>query len=262
MKKTFLSFIAALFLANVLQAGVIIIDGTYQLRNVFVMNGENPDGVGFCTTEVRVNGDVTTDEINSTAYEIDLSQYGFKMGDMVEVEIVFKEGCAPTVLNPGALRPETTFEVTDITVDESGLLAWATINEQGALPFVVQQFKWNKWVNIGEIDGVGTSNKNDYQFQTGPISGVNKFRVIQKNFEGKVRKSPEVSFTSKLKPVTFKYVKKSQTIQFSDKTSFEVFNEQGQIVKRGYDSTIDVSGLRKNLYYLAYDNLDDKFQKK
>jgi len=262
MKKTFFSFISALFLTVISQAGVVIIDGTYQLRNVFVMNGENPDGAGFCTTEVRVNGDVTTDEINSSAYEIDLSQYGFKMGDKVEVEIVFKEGCQPTVLNPGALRPATTFEVTEITVDEAGLLAWSTINEQGALPFVVQQFKWNKWVSIGEVDGAGTSNQNNYQFQTGPVSGLNRFRVIQKNFEGKVRKSPEVSFTSDLKPVTFKYNRKSQTIEFSDKTSFEVFNEQGQIVKRGYDSTIDVSGLRKNLYYLAYDNLDDKFQKK
>ncbi|MEM7161506.1 MAG: hypothetical protein AAF487_03605 [Bacteroidota bacterium] len=262
MKRTLLSSILVFFLALVGQAGVIFIEGTYQLRNVFVMNGENPEGVGFCTTEVRVNGDVTTDEINSSAYEVDLSQYGFKMGDKVEIEIIFKEGCQPTVLNPGALKPATTFEISDIQVDANGLLTWSTINEQGALPFVVQQYKWNKWVNIGQIDGIGTSNENEYQFQAGPISGLNRFRIVQKNFEGKMRKSPEVSFNSEMNPVTFKYSKKEQKIVFSGKTAFEVFNEQGQIVKRGSDSEIDVSGLRKNKYYLAYDNLDSEFMKK
>ena len=77
--------ICALFLSTIVNAGVIILDGTYQLRNIFVMNGEADEGVGFCTTEVRVNGDVTSDEINSSAYEIDLSQYGLKMGDKVAV---------------------------------------------------------------------------------------------------------------------------------------------------------------------------------
>ena len=262
MKKTVISTIAVVLFASLAQAGVIILDGSYQLRNVFVMNGESSDAVGYCTTEVKVNGDITTDEINSAAFEIDLSQYGFKMGDRVEIEIVFKDGCEPTVLNPGALKPATTFVIEDITVDEEGLISWTTINEQGALPFVVQQFKWNKWVNVGVVNGNGTSNKNIYQFKAGLISGLNRFRVIQKNFEGKIRKSPEVSLTSNQARVTFKYNKKSQKIEFSDKTSFEVFNEQGQIVKRGYDSVIDVSGLRKNLYYLAFDNEDSKFVKK
>lgn len=247
------------FLAN---AGVKVVNGTYQLRNIFVMNGESPNGVGFCTTEVRVNGDVTSDEINSSAYEIDLTQYGFKMGEKVEIEIVYKDGCDPTVLNPGALKPATTFEVTSINVNENGLVKWSTINEQGALPFIVQQFKWNKWVQVGQVDGVGTSNQNDYQFQTGPISGLNRFRVIQKNFEGKMRKSQEVSFTSNSQPVTFKYNKKAQAIEFSGKTSFEIFNLQGQIVKRGFDSQVDLSGLRRNTYYVAYDNDFSEFVRK
>lgn len=252
----------ALMIGTMANAGVKILDGTYQLRNIFVMNGETEDVVGFCTTEVRVNGDITSDEINSSAYEIDLSQYGLKMGDKVEVQIVYRDGCDPTILNPGALKPATTFEISSITIDEMGLIKWSTINEQGTLPFVVQQFKWNKWVQVGQVDGEGTSNQNDYQFQTGTISGLNKFRVIQKNFEGKIRKSQEVSFTSNLTPVTFKYNKKGQSIEFSGKTSFEIFNLQGQIVKRGYDSAVDLSGLRKNTYYVAFDNDFSEFVKK
>lgn len=252
----------ALLIGISANAGVKILEGTYQLRNVFVMNGETEDGVGYCTTEVRVNGDITSDEINSSAFEIDLSQYGFNMGDKVELKIIFKDGCEPTILNPGALKPATTFEVVSITIDEKGLLKWSTTNEQGALPFVVQQFKWNKWVQVGQVDGIGTSNQNDYLFQTGTVSGMNKFRVIQKNYEGKIRASSAVSFESVQKPVTFKYNKKSQSIEFSGKTSFEIFNLQGQIVKRGYDSTVDLSGLRKNTYYVAFDNDNSEFVKK
>ena len=261
--RRILTLFVTLFLFSVAGfAGVKIIEGTYQLRNIFVMNGETSEGVGFCTTEVRVNGDITADEINSSAYEIDLTQYGFRMGEPIEVEIVHKEGCEPVVLNPGALKPNATFIIEEITVDKTGLISWKTSNEQGSLPYVVQQYKWNKWVNVGEVIGEGTSNMNQYKFQAGPVSGKNKFRVIQKSFEGKIRKSPEVSFNSDREPVSFKYSKKAQTVSFSDETSFEIYNKYGQIVKRGFGNSIDVSALRKSNYYITFDNLTDEFVKK
>lgn len=262
MRRIIALFISITLISSSSFAAVLILEGTYQLRNIFVMNGETEEGVGFCTTEVRVNGEITSDEINSSAFEIDLTQYGFRMGESVEVEIVHKDGCEPVVLNPGALKPNATFIIEEITVDKSGLISWKTSNEQGSLPYVVQQYKWNKWVNIGEVLGEGTSNLNQYRFQTGPVSGLNKFRVIQKSFEGKIRKSPEVSFKSDRAPVSFKYSKKSQTVSFSDETSFEIYNKYGQIVKRGFGNSIDVSALRKSNYYITFDNLTDEFVKK
>lgn len=262
MRQLLAMIFAVTLISSSSYAGVLIIEGTYQLRNVFVMNAETQEGVGFCTTEVRVNGEITSDEVNSSAFEVDLTQYGFRMGEYIEVEIVHKDGCEPVVLNPGALKPNATFVTEEITVDRSGLIIWKTSNEQGALPYVVQQYKWNKWVSIGEVLGEGTSNINEYKFQAGSISGKNKFRVIQKNFEGKIRKSPEVSFTSDRDPVSFKYSKKSQTVEFSGETSFEIYNKYGQIVKRGFGNSIDVSALRKSNYYITFDNLTDEFVKK
>jgi len=258
--------IALLALISVLSlqafAGVIVVEGKYQLRNLFVLNGQSPTGVGFCVYEVIVNGEITTDEVNSDAFEVDLSQFGFELGDEVEVRIKHKDGCSPRVLNPEALEPLPTFDMKEITVSADGLLEWTTVNEQGALPFVVQQFKWNKWVNLGEVQGQGTSNENNYQFKLVPVSGENKVRVIQKSFSGKIRTSNPVRFESPKDEVTYAYDKKRNEITFSDETAFEIYNRYGQIAKRGYGKSVSVSNLRKSTYYLTYDSSMDEFTKK
>jgi len=243
-------------------AGVIILEGKYQLRNLYVLNSQTSSGVGFCVYEITVNGDVTGDEVNSDSFEIDLSQFGLSLGDPVEVKIMHKDDCKPKVLNPEALQPNPTFDISEISVNDSGLLTWVTENEQGSLPFVIQQYKWNKWVSLGELDGVGTSNENTYQFQISPISGENRVRVIQKNYKGRMRFSDEVRFASPKAEVTYNYDKKKEEIYFSDETAFEIYNAYGQIAKRGYGKSVSVSNLRKSTYYLTYDSSIDEFIKK
>ena len=73
-----------------LVAGTIILEGKYQSKNLYVQNGFAGSGVGFCTYEVKINGQVTTDEINSSAFEIDFSQFQIKPGTEVKVEIKHK----------------------------------------------------------------------------------------------------------------------------------------------------------------------------
>ena len=45
-----------------------------------------------------------------------------------------------------------------------------------------------------------------------------------------------------------------QPITFSGMTLYEVYDQYGNIVKRGYANSVDVSALKKDLYYLNYDN--------
>ena len=71
--KFALALVFGLFTFSALQAGTIVLEGKYQQKNLYVINGIAPEGVGFCVFEVTVNGDVTSDEINSSAFEIDLS---------------------------------------------------------------------------------------------------------------------------------------------------------------------------------------------
>ena len=46
--------------------GVIILEGNYQGKNLYIQNPFGSNGVGFCVSEVKVNGNITTD-INGDA---------------------------------------------------------------------------------------------------------------------------------------------------------------------------------------------------
>lgn len=243
-------------------AATIMLEGRYQQRNIFVINAASADGIGYCIYEVLVNGLLTTDEINTQAFEIDLTIYGLKNGDPVNILIKHKDGCTPKILNPGALEPSPSFVCTKIECGINGSLIWETTSEMGKIPFIVQQFKWNKWVNLGEVLGNGTATKNIYKFQTQLTSGINKFRVVQKSFEGDLRKSPNCEVKSNIESVTHRYDRKPKTVYFSSETSYELYNVFGQVVKRGRGTSIDCTALTRGEYWVSYDDRTEKFMKK
>ena len=263
MKNVFaIGFFFYLFILNSSASTVIVLEGNYQGRNIFVQNPFVASGVGFCVSEVTVNGEVTTDEINSNAFEIDLKNFSLKIGDKLEVKIKHKDDCKPKVINPEVLKPKSTFEVVSMQIDNDGTLKWSTKGETGKLPYVVEQFRWNKWVKVGEIDGIGTDKLNDYNFKVSPHSGKNKFRVKQVDYTGQPRLSKTVDFISTLPEITFSPVKVTKEITFSAETMYEIYDQYGNVVKKGYGKTIDASNLLKGAYYLDWDDKMGDFIKK
>lgn len=268
MKRYFLSSIfLILALWGFSQGGVIIIEGNYQGKNLYVQNPFASGNVGFCVTEVYVNGNLTTDETQSSAFEIDFKPHKLTIGDKVEIKIKHKEDCRPKVLNPEVLKPKSTYEVVSMSVSADGVLKWSTKGESGKLPYAIEQFRWNKWVKIGEIDGVGTAAANNYEYKVIPHSGKNQFRLKQTDYSGQPRLSKSVDFSSNSCDVTFTPAKVSKDINFacSDKpaeTMFEIYDQYGNIVKRGYGNKIDCSNLPKGGYFLNYDNKMGEFVKK
>lgn len=261
MKKS-LSTLMFLILTAVGFAGTIVLEGNYQGKNLYVQNPFAGSGVGFCTYEVTVNGDVTTDEINSSAFEIDFTNFQLEVGAKVVVAIKHKDDCRPKVLNPEVLKPKSTFEIVSMNVDKSGLFTWTTKGETGKLTFVVEQFRWNKWIKVGEVEGKGTESENAYSFQTTPHSGENQFRVKQVDYTGKPRYSKPARFRSMEAEITFSPIKVKTELIFTAETMFEIYDSYGNIVKKGYSNKVDVSNLPKAIYYLNYDNKTEKFFKK
>ena len=261
MKKFFISF---LFLSLTLASfsGEIVLKGVYQGQNLYVMNPFSASGVGFCIYEVIVNGHVTTDEINSSAFEIDLSVYQFKIGDKVVVRIKNKENCTPKILNPEVLKPKSTFKLSSIKVDRKGILTWATTNETGSLPYIIEQFRWNKWIKVGKVNGKGVRGTSNYSAKVKPHSGINKFRVKQIDYTKKPRYSREVNFRSLKPPVTFLPLKPTTEIVFSRETMYEIFDYYGNLILKGYGAKIDIAGLKKGSYFLNYDTKTGTFKKK
>lgn len=261
----------ALFLVPVLasitllaSAGSIIIEGNYQGKNIYVQNPFAGSGVGFCVQKVEVNGQVTTDEINSSAFEIDFNNYQFKIGDKVTVRITHKDDCKPKVLNPEVLKPKSTFDVISMKLEGDGTLKWNTKNETGKLPFIIEQYRWNKWVKAGEIEGKGVGDNNEYIYKVPTLhSGENQVRVKQVDYTSQPRLSRPVKFNNISMPeCTFNPVKVSKDITFSCETLYEIYDQFGNVVKKGFGKMVDCGNLAKGVYYLNYDNKTAEFIKK
>lgn len=262
MKKRIITFLFFVLLGTWSFAGEIVIDGIFQGKNLYVMNPFASSGVGFCVFEVTVNGKTSTDEINSSAFEIDLSIYQFNLGDKVTISIKHKDNCVPKVLNPEVLKPKSTFTVSAIEVGKDGTLSWSTTGEAGKLTYIGEQYRWNKWVKVGEAEGKGTPNSNSYSMKVAPHSGNNKFRVKQVDYSKKPRYSPEAIFKSVSPPVSITSKKFETEITFSGETMHEIYDYYGNLALKGIGSKVDITSLKKGDYFINYDNLMDQFKKK
>ena len=249
-------FIGLLFLTLISVAqdkGVIVLEGHYQGVDLYVQNPYGSSGVGFCAYKVTINDNVTTDQVESSAFIIDFTTQGLKVGDPVVVKIFHKTDCQPKVLNPEVLRPKSTFETKSIKVGDDQVLRWTTTGEQGKLTYNIEQYRWNKYVKVGEVEGKGTSGENKYEFKITPTSGENKFRVVQIDYTGKKRMSPKATYESKTKPIDL-VASKSKTLDFTGETMFEVWDTYGNLVKKGFGKNPNVDNLKKGLYYVNFDN--------
>jgi len=243
------------------------IEGHYQGKNLYVQSPESEDGFGFCVNRVTVNGQPSSHSVQASAFQVDMAEFNVKIGDKVIVVFEHEDGCKPKLLNPEVLLPKSTFVLEDISCLPDGTLSWTTIDESGALTYQIEQYKWNKWVVVGETNGIGNANPNDYLFNLTPHSGENKVRVTQTDNTGEKRVSKAVSFTAdgiaepELQDVngeSIKFVANGNPVI----TKYEVFDAYGNIVKKGMNSLVNCSNLKKGIYHVNFDNKHGKFIKK
>lgn len=232
-------------------AEVYVLEGVYQGKDIYVQNPFSSEGVGFCIFEVTVNGEVTSDEINSSAFAVDLAMYEFDLGDEVIITIRSKSDCEPKIINPDDISPKSSCEIKDVKLNDQNQLTWTSSGENGKLPFIVEQFKWNKWVQVGSVLGKG-ADQNEYALDVKLPSGSNRIRIKQKDYSGeRVASELEVEVS---KPEVYLLTDKMKNfIDFTDKTHFELFNEYGVLVLSGYKSSVDISHLEKGNYYLNFE---------
>ncbi len=243
----------------------IKIEGIFQGENLFVMNPFASSGVGFCIFEVQVNGKVSSDEINCSAFEIDLSAYHLSKGDPVAIIIKHKDGCTPKVLNANVLKPKTTFNTVSIKIDKTGNISWVTKDETGSLPFIVEQFKWKKWITVAQVDGKGLPAQTNYSVKVNLHSGINKFRIKQIDYTKKPRYTPEVTVNNLQPDVTFQPGNNGKTtgsVTFSRSTDYEIYDFYGKRLAKGTGTMVNVSSFPKGTYFINYDSKSESFEKK
>jgi len=255
-----------IILLHLSAVGALSVEGTYQGKNLYVQNPMDDEGFGYCGTKVTVNGDIMPGGTNMGAFEIDFSLFNIEIGEPVFIVIDHNDGCKPKILNPEVLLPRSTYKVVKLNVSSEGLLKWTTKGEQGKLPFFIEQYRWNKWVAIGEVRGKGSGQENSYDFKATPHSGENTLRIVQIDHSGTKRPSVEVKFGSKSPLVTKTPAKVKNEIKFiangnAIETRYEIYDAYGNIVKKGVGSSVNCSNLLRGVYYINFDNVNEKFIK-
>ncbi len=251
-----------LFIFNFAYGDKLEISGVFLGKNVYVMNPFSDSGIGFCVFEITVNGQTSADEINSSAFEIDLSQFKFAIGQKLHIILHYKNGCLPKIINPEAIKPNSSFNLQSAGVNKKGILQWSTKGELGVLAFVVQQYRWNKWITIGELEGKGIPDLNKYQLDVRPHSGDNIYRIYQIDHTGIPNYSEEIKYESKLSKITFGPEKVKDELLFTSATLYEIYDNYGNIVFKGFGNKIKLENLQNGLYYINYDNTMGSFRKK
>ena len=252
------SVFASVLMLFGLSAKELIIDGTYQGENIYIQNPFSNKENGFCIKEVYVNDKPFT-EINSSAFEIILE--GQEIGKYVKISIIHSKTCRPRVLNKDALRSKSTFEIVSLKSAENQL-RFTTKNETNEEPFIVEQFKNNKWVEVTRMKGEGPEGFNNYISDISHTSGLNKYRVKQRDIGNRYRYSKVLEYKSNRSPITFYPKRVSNEIHLSESTAYEVFDSFGALMTKGVGNKINVSDLEEGVYYLNIDNRTEKFLKK
>lgn len=263
--RNYTLIILLVFFATSVDAALSV-EGTYQGKNLYIQNPMDDEGFGYCATKVTVNGDIMPGGTSMGAFEIDFAQFNIEIGEPVFIVIEHNDGCKPKILNPEVLLPRSTFIVKNMTVSSDGTVKWSTTGEQGKLPFVIEQYRWNKWVPVGEVDGKGSAGENKYETKVVPHSGENIIRIVQVDHSGTKRPSQEVKFVSTVAKVTKTPAKVKDEIKFlangkDVETRYEIYDAYGNIVKKGVGSKVNCTNLLKGVYYINFDNVNEKFIK-
>ncbi len=266
MKHSTLTFltIALVFSGLIAKADEMILKGVYQGKDLYIINPMLDVGEEYCAYEVLVNDKKFEDVINSSAFRITLDYAGLQFGQDYEVVIKHRADCTPKLVNPEVLKPLCTYEIASNTLGYDNVLKFTTNNESGKLPFHLEEFRWGKWIEVGQIPGEGGPGSRTYSKKVYPFNGENRYRVYQVDHINKKHYSDEMVYQMEKEPVTVtsKLAKASKEITFSSYTYYAVINEFGEELISGTGDVVDISNLKKGEYFLNYENEYKVFKKK
>lgn len=248
------------------QEQLLSIQGKYQGGNILVSNPTQSDGFGYCISKVTVNSDILPATIQNNVFEVDFKLFNLKKGDNVFVVLEHSNGCEPKFLNPEILLPKSTFVCESINCNSAGILNWTTYNENNVLDFIIEQFRWGKWIELGFVTGQGGTKKNNYSIQLNLHSGKNTLRVSQRDNTKNLRSSKSIVVSSSSPKIIKTPSRVKNFIYFksngmSAKTKYEVYDAYGNLLKQGYGSEVNCSNLLNGIYHLNFDNTSEKFFK-
>lgn len=140
------------------------------------------------------------------------------------------------------------------------VIYWTAKEDSVKFDYLIQQFKWNRWVTWDTIQSLNQKDSVKYSHKISKYihSGQNQFRIKAVNVTPKLIISRTVIFKNKEFDVFelrghFPYYQENP-ITFKVNTYYELYDKSGTKLKYGYGNSFDIKDLPKGIYYLNYDN--------
>ncbi len=236
------------------------LEGTYQGKNIFVENPFSGDGDSFCVIKIEVNGEIYKPAKSSAAFEIDLTIFELKKGDPIFIRFTHKEDCSPRVLNIDALSDQS-LRINSGSLKD-GIMKWKNEFEDN-YAHRVEQYRWNKWMKVDvTINTPGEDGYYSADLNGDLHSGVNTFRVVAENPIGMKAYSSNFTMQGSETPVTWKLINGNEEIEFTEETSWELYDEEGNLLDSGRGTNIKVQSAFGTVFYLKFDNYKSKIELK
>lgn len=242
-------------------AGELVLQGTYNGKNLYIQNPYLGELKTFCTEKVLVNDREVFNNPKVSAFSIDLSY--LNLGDLVVVRILYRDGCEPKIVNPQVLSiTKLGFRFLDAQADNNSLV-WSTKGEQTLGSFVIERLHLKRgWLEFSTLTAKGNIDYNQYSVAPTHYPGENKYRIKYTNDQGKEYYSVQFAFTSTDDPITFTPTSVTTKITLSRATDYIITDMNGNELRKGRGKVIQVQDLRAGLYFLNIENRAERFIKK
>ncbi len=256
LNKHFHILVVLVILLNFNAVAQLNFYGMNKNENLYLVNPRDTISQTFCIDSIILNSKKIDIQLKNSILEVDFVSKNLQDNEVLNLKIFHKRNCKPSMVNPEVFIPKTTFEIADFRYTND-TLRWQTRNEHGSLMFYVEQYRWQNWQTVGEIQGTGSADLQTYTLPVKIHSGVNRFRIKQTDYTNVSRFSDELSYTSTIPEVLFLPVdgaKVSRLLEFSAPTEYEIYDYFGQFIISGFANIVDVSYLPEGTYFLKFDN--------
>ena len=265
MKKLSIIFCMSLIISSLSygQNSPTIVKTIYQGKNMFVNNPMlDTIGINYCIENVLINNkDYNFSPKRTSVIALLLENLELEMGDSLTIKIVHKSDCTPIVVNPEVMEQLCFFEIVSSNLTND-ILTFSTHNETKANLFYLEEYRMDRWREIGIIQGKGGNETNyrTYKTKVVPYSGTNFYRVYQNDFYGDKYYSETMKFVVPNRPIKINELDGNH-IKFNMETTFSIIDIVGTELIHGTNDVVDITELKKGKYFACFENSYASFKK-
>ncbi len=241
------------------QAQEIKLTGVYKGKGIYIQNSYNAQTKEFCVSEILVNGKKSSANLNLTAIHIPFT--GFDLYTPVSITVSYKDSCTARIVNPDAILYHSSFKFDSLVLNDS-VMHWYTKGDQVGGNFFVEKLDVDLWDVVKEVRAKGRFQGAQYVYFPEHHDGGNIYRVKYVAPNNRYLYSMEMEHYHYPESVTFSPRVVKDKITLSRATSYEIMDEDGDVILRGNGKVIPLRLLKPGDYSIMLEGEVDTFIKK